>query len=254
MTRLSPLDASFLRVETPAAHMHIGWLATLDRPARTSALDAELLRRRIASRLHHVPRFRQVVTEPPGGLTAPRWRDDPTFDLDRHLVVHPADGDLPARELRRLADDVFSAPLARDRPLWELHVVPRLAGGRAAVVGKVHHAMGNLPAPVQARAAHLAASPRLYNLTVSNLPGPQVPLYAAGGRVRTIHPLIPIPDRHALAVGSISCGNELGFAAYADPAALRGLGRLPVLFADALAELGPAPVGRRADRGRSVAA
>ena len=33
MTRLSSLDSSFLRVETPTAHMHVGWLSTLELPA-----------------------------------------------------------------------------------------------------------------------------------------------------------------------------------------------------------------------------
>src|SRR6476620_11304584 len=66
MDRLSALDASFLRVETATAHMHVGWLAMLDLPAGAEALEVDDVLARIEGRLHHVPRFRQVLREPPG--------------------------------------------------------------------------------------------------------------------------------------------------------------------------------------------
>lgn len=53
--RLSALDGSFLRVETPSAHMHVGWLATLELPEGTEELDPDGLAERIAARLHLVP-------------------------------------------------------------------------------------------------------------------------------------------------------------------------------------------------------
>ena len=94
-----------------------------------------------------------------------------------------------------------------------------------------------LPEPVKEKAARLAASPRMYNLTVSNVPGPRVTLYAAGARVLSIYPIIPIPDQHALSIGMLSYGEHLHMSAYADPEALPGLGPLSVLLEDSLAEL-----------------
>src|SRR4051812_28545446 len=64
MDRLSALDASFLRVESPTAHMHVGWLATVDLPAGVERLERAALVERIAGRLHLVPRFRQVIRTP----------------------------------------------------------------------------------------------------------------------------------------------------------------------------------------------
>ena len=94
-----------------------------------------------------------------------------------------------------------------------------------------------LPEPVKEKAARLAASPRMYNLTVSNVPGPRVPLYAAGAKVLSIYPIIPIPEEHALSIGVLSYGDHLHVSAYADPEALPGLSPLATLLEDSLAEL-----------------
>ena len=80
-----------------------------------------------------------------------------------------------------------------------------------------------LPSALKGSLARLAASPRLYNLTISNVPGPRVPLYAAGARVTGIYPVIPIPDRHALALGVLTYAGKVHFAGYADRDALPGL-------------------------------
>src|ERR687897_157354 len=57
--RLSPLDASFLNLETPSAHMHVGWLSLLELPDGCDSLDVDSVRERVAARLHLAPRFRQ---------------------------------------------------------------------------------------------------------------------------------------------------------------------------------------------------
>src|SRR5687768_5307598 len=56
-TRLSPLDASFLTVETPSAHMHLGWAAAFEQPADVARPRFEDLRGHIASRLARAPRY-----------------------------------------------------------------------------------------------------------------------------------------------------------------------------------------------------
>jgi hypothetical protein len=97
--------------------------------------------------------------------------------------------------------------------------------------------LGALPEPVKDRAARLAASPRLYNVTISNVPGPRVPLYAAGGRVRSIAPVIPLTDRHALSIGVLTYDGRAHFAVYADPEVLPRAHWLGGLLAEAVAEL-----------------
>ena len=155
MDRLSTLDSSFLRVETPAAHMHVGWLSRLRLPTGTRALDAGLLRERIAARLHLAPRFRQVVRPLP--LGEPAWSDHQDFDLDSHVRVVP--GPITDGELQELCDEFLSSQLDRERPLWEILVACELEGGRAAVAGKVHHAMVDGIAAVELGALLFDLSP-----------------------------------------------------------------------------------------------
>lgn len=139
--RLSPLDSAFLRAETPGGHMHVGWVSVLGPIPSGKGLDPDLLQQRIAGRLHLAPRFRQRVVGAP--LGEPMWADDPSFRIDRHLRVASEGTSTPVDEaaLRELASGFLSEPLDRERPLWEILVVPRVEAGRAALLGKVHHAM-----------------------------------------------------------------------------------------------------------------
>ena len=134
-TRLSPLDDSFLETESATAHMHVGWAAVFDPPARGQRPDFEQLRDHIESRLPRTPRYRQKVSPAPFGLDAPSWIDDERFDVARHVLRSDSD------DLDHLAAECMSRQLERDRPLWEICIADRLRDGRIGLVGKVHHAM-----------------------------------------------------------------------------------------------------------------
>ena len=133
--RLSALDASFLAVESPTAHMHVGWAAVFDPPADGVRPSFEALRDHVARRLPRSERYRQRLAEVPLGIHDPVWIEDHHFDLDRH--VFQAD----SCSLREVVDQAMSTPLVRSRPLWELWIAPELPDGRIAVVGKAHHCL-----------------------------------------------------------------------------------------------------------------
>ena len=98
-------------------------------------------------------------------------------------------------------------------------------------------AAGILPEPLKDRAARFAASPRLYNLIVSNVPGPRAALYACGAKVESIHPVIPTPDLHALSIGVLTYNGAAHFSFYADPLALPRTDSLPSALEKAVIEL-----------------
>jgi diacylglycerol O-acyltransferase / wax synthase len=135
VTRLSPLDASFLAVETPTAHMHVGWAAIFEPPGDAMGPSFEELRRHIASRLPRAPRYRQVLRSVPLGVNAPVWVDDVGFDISRHVLR------TESNQLTDVVEECMSTPLPRHRPLWQVWIADRLDDGRIGVVGKAHHCM-----------------------------------------------------------------------------------------------------------------
>jgi diacylglycerol O-acyltransferase / wax synthase len=133
-TRLSGFDASFLAVETPTAHMHVGWVATFAPDTAGRLPSFSELRDHIELRLGRAPRYRQKLASVPLGLHAPEWIDDPGFSVDRHVYWAPG-------PLSGLVDEVMSMPLRRDRPLWEIWICEDPDEQRIALVGKAHHCM-----------------------------------------------------------------------------------------------------------------
>jgi WS/DGAT/MGAT family acyltransferase len=132
--RLSALDASFLAVETPTAHMHVGWVALFSAPAKGRLPRFSVLRDHIGTRIGHAPRYRQKLAPVPFGLHAPEWVDDPDFSVDRHVYWAPG-------PLHDVVDEVMSMPLRRDRPLWEMWICEDAGDRQMAIVGKMHHCM-----------------------------------------------------------------------------------------------------------------
>ena len=141
MSRLSPIDASFLHLESARVHMNVGWSALGTLPAGTERPTVEALRTRVSSRLRYVPRCRQRLEFHPLGLGAPRWIDDEAFDLDEHIVG--LEEPLSLGRFCELRDELLSTPLDRSRSLWQIAFAPRLDDGRVGVVGRVHHAMAD---------------------------------------------------------------------------------------------------------------
>ncbi|HJP64822.1 MAG TPA: wax ester/triacylglycerol synthase family O-acyltransferase [Actinomycetota bacterium] len=142
MQRLGPQDASFLYLETPSVHQHVGGLAILDPSTRPDGrLRYENLVEVIGSRLHLAPRFRQKVMFPPLNVARPVWVDDVDFDLSFHLrrAALPAPGG--RRELIDYIQRVISRPLDRTKPLWESYLIEGMEGGMSSILTKVHHSM-----------------------------------------------------------------------------------------------------------------
>ena len=76
---------------------------------------------------------------------------------------------------------------------------------------------------LMSQAARLQQSPRAFNLVVTNVPGPQVPLYLLGRRLRSLYPVVPITGRQALEIAVMSYDGKLGFGLLADYDALPDL-------------------------------
>jgi WS/DGAT/MGAT family acyltransferase len=137
--RMSDSDALMWHIERdPVLRSTIVGVWLLD-----AAPDPVRLRERAERALHHIPRLRQRVAANPFSIAPPRWEIDPDFDLDFHLRTLRAPGGGSLRELLDFCQPIAMQSFDRDRPLWELYVVEGLAGGRAGLVMKLHHAISD---------------------------------------------------------------------------------------------------------------
>lgn len=141
--RLTALDSSFLALETPGVHLHVGSVGIFDLGPLLGAdggLDFGTILALVGAGLHRTPRFRQRIERVPL-IGHPVWVDDAHFNLAYHVrhTALPAPGD--ERQLKRLVGRLMSQKLDRAKPLWELWFVEGLEGGRLAVISKIHHCL-----------------------------------------------------------------------------------------------------------------
>jgi diacylglycerol O-acyltransferase len=136
--RLSGIDAAFLYLERREIPLAIAGVFLFDGPIPFDEFVAN-----IYSKLHLIPRYRQVVVPPPFNLGHPTWEDYPRFDIAEHIhhVTLPAPGG--EKELEALAGQLFGQVMDRAKPLWEIHVVDGLSEGRGAIIARVHHALAD---------------------------------------------------------------------------------------------------------------
>ena len=113
----------------------------------------------------------------------------------------------------------------------------RKRGGQPEGADRVLKALGYAPRTIQHALSHLVTSPRAFNITVSNIPGPPAPLYMLGCELDEVYPVVPIPDRHALAIGMTTLGGEAFFGVYADCDSLPDADLLAELLDESVEEL-----------------
>ncbi len=157
--RLGALDAAFLYMDNSTTHMHVASTALFDPATMPGGYTFAKVRALVASRLPRLPPFRRRFREVPLQFHRPVWVDDADFDLDYHVrrASLPVPG--AAAQLADLAADLFSRPLDRRRPLWELHVVEGVQDGLFAVILKMHHAVVDGVAGLELAANLLDISP-----------------------------------------------------------------------------------------------
>lgn len=146
LQRLSGLDASFLYLETSTQPLHVCSVLELDTSTIPGGYSFERLVDEMAVRIKAIPSFRERLSNTFLNLDHPVWVEDEEFDVHRHVhrMGLPAPGG--RAELAEVCGHLASIPLDRRRPLWEMWVIEGLdgsdarAGGRLAVLTKVHHA------------------------------------------------------------------------------------------------------------------
>lgn len=176
-----------------------------------------------------------------------RAHGHPTIDLELRAMIPVSVRHEDARGA--LGNQV--AAVWATLPVGEQDPVERLERVRGEMDGlkESHQAVGArllteltgfAPPTVMAQAARLQARQRYFNLVVTNVPGPQFPIYVLGRRMRAIYPLVPLAEKLALGVAIMSYDGRIAFGLNADYDVLADVEQLAIHLGEALDELAAA--------------
>ena len=251
------------------------------RPERTSPISGPLSQQRrvvtVDTKLADHRKIREahggtvndvVLATIAGGLRA--WlmtRAESMAGLRRIHVVAPVsviDEELEATSLgSQIAAHFVDLPIGESSPVVRLHQVSysfqaHKDGGRGVAANRLAGIAGFAPTTFHAIGSRVAAEElrRGYQLSVTNVPGPQSPLYAAGARMVGTYPVPPLSPGHPLAIAVTSYDGNVFYGITADRDWLPDADLLGTCIAEALDELLDASTGgrQRAPRGRKKAA
>ncbi|HVW44586.1 MAG TPA: wax ester/triacylglycerol synthase family O-acyltransferase [Amycolatopsis sp.] len=135
-------------------------------------------------------------------------------------------------------------PVGEPNPVLRLqhisHAMRAYTDSRRSVAARAMLKVGGFaPATMHSLAARAAGSfsGRIFNLVITNSPGPQQPLYAGQARMTEMYPVIPLARNQALAIGVTSYYGSVYFGLNGDRKAVSDVGNLAMMVEDALDEL-----------------
>jgi|SRR5712691_4062064 len=133
-------------------------------------------------------------------------------------------------------------PVTEQSPLERLRKVREaMKGLKESGQAVSAHALSRLgdfaPPTILAQAARLQFATRVFNLVVTNVPGPQFPLYLLGKRMLRCHPLVPLARQQAVGIALLSYDGRIDVGLGGDADAARDLPALGAALTAALEEL-----------------
>jgi WS/DGAT/MGAT family acyltransferase len=182
-----------------------------------------------------------------------RLHGEPTDDVElRAMVPVSIRADIERGALgNRVAAMWAALPVGVADPVARLHTITdEMRGvkqsGQAVGAEMLTRLSGFAPPTIMAQAARLQARQRLFNLVVTNVPGPQFPLYLLGRELQAIYPMVPLAENTALGIAILSYNGQLNFGLVADYDALSDVEVLADELRASIEELaaaagGPAP-------------
>jgi len=182
-----------------------------------------------------------VVTGAIGNYLRARGHD--TADLEMRALVPVS---VRTEEERgalgnRIAAMMAPLPVWCEDPVERLRLITETMGdlkgsGQAVGAEILTRITDFAPPTITSQAARLQPAQRFFNLVVTNVPGPQFPLYVLGRKMEAIFPLVPLARRQALCVGIMSYDGKVNFGLVGDYDAMADLESFGLDLEQALAE------------------
>ncbi|MEO8092347.1 MAG: wax ester/triacylglycerol synthase family O-acyltransferase [bacterium] len=162
-----------------------------------------------------------------------RSRGQATQDLElRALVpISVRAGDERGALGNRVSSFMAPLPVWAEDPLERLRRVSESMGdlkeSKQAVGATMMTQLTDFAPPtIAGQAARLQPAQRFFNLVVTNVPGPQFPLYLMGRRLLAIYPMVPLARRQAVCFGIMSYDGQVNFGITGDYDAMADLDSL----------------------------
>jgi len=186
-----------------------------------------------------------VLTVVSGGLRRLlRGRGERVDDLElRAMVPVSVRTDEQRGTLGNQVANVWAAlPVYEPDPLERLHVISEsmrdLKNSGQAVGAQVLTSLGEFAPPtIVAQASRLVARQRAFNLVITNVPGPQIPLYTLGREMLEVYPVLPLSGNTTLGVALLSYNGSVGFGLLGDYETTEDIGELAEGIEKSTAEL-----------------
>ena len=198
-----------------------------------------------------------VLTVAAGGLRrllAERGEELPEHGLRAMVPVNLRTADEGEQLGNRVSSLFVHLPVCEPDPVRRYLVTAgetaELKSGAMARGGAELIALSALAPPLlHSVLARSTAGARLFNLTITNVPGPTKPLYAFGAKLEEVLPLVPLAADHAVGIAVVSYDGKVFFGLSGDARALQDLDVLRAGIEDSIAELrGVVRHAGRADR------
>ncbi len=150
-------------------------------------------------------------------------------------------------------------PVYIDDPVKRLDTVRRAMDGlkesKQALGAEVISRFNDFAPPtLLAQASRINFSTRLFNLIVTNVPGPQIPLYVLGRELQDVFPVAFLPENHALAIAIMSYNGGIDFGLLGDYDAMEDIDMLASGLSESLADLRAAAEAAEARSQAEIAA
>ena len=144
----------------------------------------------------------------------------------------------------RVSSYFVDLPVGEPNPVLRLQQVSYAMqahkdSGQSVGAGALIAASGFAPPTIHSTAARLASgfTRRLFNVVVTNVPGPQFPLYAAGARMIDCYPVVPLGNGQAVSIGLTSYDGGVYYGLNADRDAMADVDVLAGCIEESLVEL-----------------
>jgi WS/DGAT/MGAT family acyltransferase len=133
-------------------------------------------------------------------------------------------------------------PVYIEDPVKRLDAVKRAMGGlkesKQALGAEVISRFNDFAPPtLLAQASRINFSTRLFNLIVTNVPGPQIPLYVLGRELQDVFPVAFLPENHALAIAIMSYNGGIDFGLLGDYDTMEDMEMIATGLNESLADL-----------------